>query len=77
MIVIDQFDKLVPERIKENDSSNLKSVSIDLNNLAKELDVAVVCLIQLNGRKRKPDERLTKDDVFGTSCPNQLLAASA
>lgn len=71
VIVIDQFDKLVPERIKENDSSNLKSVSIDLNNLAKELDVAVVCLIQLNGRKRKPDERLTKDDVFGTSGPLQ------
>lgn len=71
VIVIDQFDKLVPERFKENDSSNLKSVSIDLNNLSKELDVAVVCLIQLNGRKRKPDERLGKDDVFGTSGPLQ------
>lgn len=71
VVVIDQFDKLVPERFKDSDASNMKSVSIDLNNLAKDLDIAVVCLIQLNGRKRREGERLTKDDVFGTSGPLQ------
>lgn len=71
VIVIDQFDKLVPERFKDSDASNMKSVSIDLNNLAKDLDISVVCLIQLNGRKRKEGERLTRDDVFGTSGPLQ------
>lgn len=71
VVVIDQFDKLVAERIRDNDSSNMKSISVELNNLAKELDIAVVCLIQLNGRNRKADERLTKNDVFGTSGPLQ------
>ena len=71
VVVIDQFDKLVAERIRDNDSSNMKSISVELNNLSKELDIAVVCLIQLNGRNRKPGDRLTKDDVFGTSGPLQ------
>lgn len=71
-IIIDQFDKLVPERFSANDSSNSKSISVNLNTLAKELDVAILVLIQINARNRKnQDERFTKNDIFGTSGPEQ------
>lgn len=71
-IIIDQFDKLVPERFSSNDSSNSKSLSVGLNTLAKELDVAIFVLIQVNARNRKnPAERFTKNDIFGTSGPEQ------
>lgn len=71
-IIIDQFDKLMPERFSSNEASNSKSISVALNTLAKELDVAVFVLIQVNGRKRSsPTERFTKNDIFGTSGPEQ------
>lgn len=71
-IIIDQFDKLVPERHSQNDAVNSKSISVALNCLAKELDAAVFCLIQVNARNKKnPSERYTKNDIFGTSGPEQ------
>ena len=71
-IIIDQFDKLIPERASANDAANSKSISVGLNTLAKELDVAVFVLIQVNGRKRtNTSERFTKNDIFGTSGPEQ------
>lgn len=72
LIVIDQFDKLAPERFSPNDSSNSKSISVGLNTLSKELDVAILVLIQINARNRKdPSIRFTKNDIFGTSGPEQ------
>ncbi|MCH9835398.1 hypothetical protein K0U83_07030, partial [bacterium] len=72
LVIIDQFDKLIPERYSDKDSSNSKSISVALNTLAKELDVAIFVLIQINARSRKnPGERFTKNDIFGTSGPEQ------
>lgn len=72
LIVIDQFDKLAPERFSQNDSSNSKSISVGLNTLSKELDVAILVLIQINARNRRdPAARFTKNDIFGTSGPEQ------
>jgi replicative DNA helicase len=71
-VIIDQFDKLVPERHSQSDASNSKSISVALNSLAKELDAAIFVLIQVNARNKKnSSERYTKNDIFGTAGPEQ------
>lgn len=70
-IVIDQFDKLVPARFSESEFITSKSITVELNNLAKELDCAVILLIQLGRRKSGEDGYYTIKDIFGTSGPEQ------
>ena len=70
-IVIDQFDKLVPARFSESEFITTKSITVELNNLAKELDCAVILLIQLGRRKSGDDGYYTIKDIFGTSGPEQ------
>ena len=71
-IIIDQFDKLLPEKRTGNGQADLKSIAVSLNNLAKELDVVVIPLIQINARKEKAEgEPFTKDDIYGTAALEQ------
>lgn len=70
-VVIDQYDKIQAKKISSDDWRNAKGINVELNSLAKELDVCILCLIQINKKARPDDGWYDSSHIFGTSGPEQ------
>lgn len=74
LIVIDQLDKIREKRISgETKSDNIGRITKQLKNMARDLEVPVICLVQLLDKQltKRSTPRPTFGDIRDSSCPEQ------
>ena len=71
-VVIDQLDKVAHKhRTGDSQTFGVKATTAALKILAEELQVAIICLVQISNKAGQEKELKTIRDVFGSSGPEQ------
>jgi replicative DNA helicase len=72
-IVIDQLDKIAHKhRSGDSQTFGVKATTAALKLLANELQVAIICLVQISNKSKESGDKLfTMKDIFASSGPEQ------